>query len=181
MQSSMVIDTEFNSAAQVPVKECVEGAVLAEQRGFGCVWKGESNSRDPMIVLTAMAAHTQRVLLGTAVYHLFGRSPVTLGIQAATLNELSGGRLVLGLGVANPVIAGWHGSEFDRPLRRLREYIDVVRLTYAGGRVDYQGDYERVGGFKLAFEPPPYAADLARRSRSADVPPRRSRLRRHPH
>lgn len=152
----MVIDTEFNSAAQVPVRECVEGAVLAESRGFGCIWKGESNSRDPFVILSAMAAHTQRVQLGTAVYHIFGRSPVTLGLQSATLNEYANGRLILGLGVGNPTIAEWHGSEFDRPLRRLREYVEVVRLTYSGARVDYAGDYERVRGFKLAFEPPPH-------------------------
>ncbi len=152
----MILDTEFNSAAQVSVKECIEGAQLAEQKGFGCVWKGESNSRDPMVLLAAMASHTSRIQLGTAAYHIFGRSPVTLGIQAATLNELSDGRLILGLGMANPTIAGWHGSEFDRPLRRVREYLDVLRMTYSGKRVDYQGDYYRMSGFKLAFKPPPH-------------------------
>jgi probable F420-dependent oxidoreductase len=152
----MILDTEFNSAAQVPVKECLEGAVLAEQNGFGCVWKGESNSRDPLVVLTAMAAHTSSIRLGMAVYHIFGRSPVTLGIQAATLNELSGGRLIVGLGIANPTLAGWHGADFDRPLRRLREYVEVLRMAYSGGRVDYQGECYRVSGFKLAFEPPPH-------------------------
>src|SRR5262249_43917900 len=115
----MIIDTEFNSAAQVPSRICVAAAGIAERRGFGCVGKGESNSRDPMVLLSAMAATTTTIDLGTAIYHLYGRSPVTLGIQAATFNEYSNGRLILGLGVANPVIADWHGGSFDRPIARL--------------------------------------------------------------
>lgn len=156
----MILDTEFNSAAQIPSAACVEGAGLAERRGFGCVWKGESNSRDPLVLLAAMAARTSRIRLGTAVYHIFGRSPVSLGIQAATLNELCGGRLMLGLGVANPTIAAWHGSDFDRPLRRLREYVDVLRSTYSGRRTDYRGEFERLSGFKLAFGPPEHPLEI---------------------
>ncbi len=151
----MIIDTEFNSAAQIPARIAVEAAALAEERGFGAVWKGESNSRDPLVLLTAYAARTSRIGLGTAVYHMYGRSPVTLGIQAATLNEYSGGRLLLGLGIANETIAAWHGDSFDRPLRRIREYVDILRATYAGERVEYGGAfYSSTGGFKLAFEPP---------------------------
>ena len=153
----MIIDTEFNSAAQVPVKICADAAALAEERGFGAVWKGESNSRDPLVLLSAYAARTSRLELGTAIYHMYGRSPVTLGIQAATLNEYGDGRLLLGLGVANETIAAWHGDTYDRPLRRIREYVDIVRATYSGERVEYDGDfYGSTKGFKLAFEPPPY-------------------------
>lgn len=150
----MIIDTEFNSAAQVPSRICVDAAVLAEERGFGCVWKGESNSRDPMVFLSAMAARTTTLDVGTAIYHVFGRSPVSLAIQAATLNELSEGRLILGLGVANPTIAAWHGDEFTRPLARMREYLEILRAAYSGDRVDYEGDFWSTRGFKLAFEPP---------------------------
>ncbi len=152
----MIFDTEFNSAAQVSSGQCVDAAILAEHKGFGCVWKGESNSRDPMVLLAAMAARTRRIALGTAVDHLFGRTPVSLAIQAATMNDLSGGRLILGLGVANPTIAGWHGQRYEKPLRQMREYVDILRATYAGRRVDYAGEYFQSSGFKLAFDPPPH-------------------------
>ena len=80
---------------------------------------------------------------------------MTLGIQAATLNEYSDGRLMLGLGIGNEVIAAWHGDTYDRPLRRLREYVEIVRAVYSGERVEYEGDfYSSARGFKLAFEPP---------------------------
>lgn len=152
----MIIDTEFNSAAQIPSDICLRAAVEAERRGFGCVWKGESNSRDPMVLLSAMAALTSEVKLGTAINHVFGRSPVTMGIQAATFNEMSGGRLLLGLGVGNGIISGWHGEEFSRPVRLVREYIEIVRAVYSGEKVpDITGDFFSTrGGFRLSFRPP---------------------------
>ncbi|HLV59553.1 MAG TPA: LLM class flavin-dependent oxidoreductase [Natronosporangium sp.] len=152
----MIIDTEFNSAAQIPMRICLESAQVAERVGFGAVWKGESNSRDPMVLLSAMAATTSTIMLGTAIYHIYGRSPITLALQAASFNELSGNRLILGLGVGNPVIAGWHGQTFDRPLRRMREYVEILRAAYSGERVpDYDGDFHRThGSFKMAFRPP---------------------------
>lgn len=152
----MIIDTEFNSAAQIPSDICLRAAVAAERQGFGCVWKGESNSRDPLVLLSGMAALTSELKLGTAIYHVFGRSPVTMGIQAATFNEMSGGRLLLGLGVGNGTISGWHGEEFSRPVRLAREYIEIVRAVYSGEKVpDITGDfYSTHGGFKLAFKPP---------------------------
>jgi alkanesulfonate monooxygenase SsuD/methylene tetrahydromethanopterin reductase-like flavin-dependent oxidoreductase (luciferase family) len=79
-----------------------------------------------------------------------------MGIQAATFNEMSGGRLLLGLGVGNGVISGWHGAEFSRPVRLAREYIEIVRAVYSGEKVpDISGEfYATRGGFKLAFKPP---------------------------
>src|SRR5262252_9406185 len=136
----MIYDVEINSAAHYPAAGVVDLIVLAEQVGFGAFWKGESNSTDPLIMLSGVASRTKSIKLGTAIYHIYGRSAVTLGIQAATLQDLSGGRLLLGLGVANKAIAGWHGGVFDRPLKRAREYIDVVRKVAAGERVEYEGE-----------------------------------------
>src|SRR5919202_2117642 len=146
-------DVEFNSGAFYPAAGTVELAEIAEERGFGAVWKGESNSTDPIVLLSAMAARTRTIRLGTAIYHVFGRSPVTMGIQAATLNDLSGGRLLLGLGVANRTIAGWHGGTFQRPLRLIREYVDITRAVARGERVEYQGEIYALksGPFKLSW------------------------------
>ena len=93
-----IFDIELNSAAHYPVSGIVELSPLVEEAGFGAIWKGESNSTDPLVLLSAIAARTKTLKLGTAIYHAYGRSPVTLGIQAATLQDLSGGRLLLGLG-----------------------------------------------------------------------------------
>ncbi|MEK6613836.1 MAG: LLM class flavin-dependent oxidoreductase, partial [Candidatus Binatota bacterium] len=114
----MIYDIEINSAAHYPAAGVIDLVEIAEGVGFGAFWKGESNSTDPLVLISAAAGRTKTIKLGTAIYHIYGRSPVTLGIQSATLQDLSGGRLLLGLGVANKSIAGWHGSVFDRPLKR---------------------------------------------------------------
>ncbi len=162
----MIYDLEINSAAHYPAPGIVELVEMAEAVGFGAFWKGESNSTDPVVLLSAIASRTKTIKLGTAIYHIYGRSPVTLGIQAATLQDLSGGRLLLGLGVANKAIAAWHGGVFDRPLRRAREYIEIVRKVGAGERVEYEGGTYQTGKrFQLSWKPahpqfPVYLAGL---------------------
>lgn len=150
----MHYDIELNSVAHYPAAGVVELSPLVEAAGFGAYWKGESNSTDPLVLLSGIAARTKSLKLGTAIYHIYGRSPVTLGLQAATLQDMSGGRLLLGLGVANKTIAAWHGGTFDRPLRRAREYIEIVRKTAAGERVEYQGEIYTTGQrFQLSWKP----------------------------
>ena len=150
----MNYDIEINSAAHYPAADVVDLVEMAEGAGFGAFWKGESNSTDPMVLISAAASRTKTIKLGTAIYHIYGRSPVTMGLQAATLQDLSGGRVLLGLGVANQAIAAWHGGVFDRPLRRAREYIDIVRKVAAGERVEYEGQIYTTGKrFQLSWKP----------------------------
>jgi alkanesulfonate monooxygenase SsuD/methylene tetrahydromethanopterin reductase-like flavin-dependent oxidoreductase (luciferase family) len=147
-------DIELNSAAHYPVKGIVDLSPMIEQAGFGAFWKGESNSTDPFVLISAIGARTNTLKLGTAIYHIYGRSAVTLGIQSATLQDLTGGRLLLGLGVANKTIAAWHSGVFDRPLRRAREYIDIVKQTASGERVEYEGEIYNTGKrFQLSWKP----------------------------
>jgi len=150
----VIYDIELNSAAHYPVDGIVELSPTIEQAGFGAFWKGESNSTDPLVLLSGIAARTKTLKLGTAIYHIYGRSAITLGVQSATLQDMSHGRLLLGLGVANKTIAAWHGGVFDRPLRRIREYTDIVRKTAAGERVEYKGEiYDTGQRFQLSWKP----------------------------
>ena len=150
----MNYDIELNSAAHYPVRDIVDLSPMIEQAGFGAFWKGESNSTDPLVLLSAIAARTSKLKLGTAIYHIYGRSAITLGIQSATLQDLSAGRLLLGLGVANKTIAAWHNGVFDRPLRRAREYVEILRQTAAGERVEYEGEIYSTGKrFQLSWTP----------------------------
>jgi hypothetical protein len=80
-------DIELNSAAHYPVRGIVDLSPAIEQAGFGAFWKGESNSTDPLVLLSAIAARTSKLKLGTAIYHIYGRSAVTLGIQSATIQD----------------------------------------------------------------------------------------------
>jgi len=150
----MIYDIELNSAAHYPVKDILDLAPRIEAAGFNAFWKGESNSTDPLVLITGVAARTRTLKVGTAIYHIYGRSPVTLGIQCATLQDQSDGRLLLGLGVANKTIAAWHGGVFDKPLLRIREYMDIVRQVAAGERVEYEGERYSTGQrFSLSWKP----------------------------
>jgi probable F420-dependent oxidoreductase len=149
----MIYDVEFNSSTQYPAPSVVELAEIAEAQGFAAFWEGEANNMDPIVLCSAIAARTRSLLLGTAIYHVYGRSPVTLGIQAATLSDLSGGRFLLGLGPSNPRIASWHGIQFDRPLRRIREYVEIVQRVERGEKVEYHGETYSTSGFKLSWKP----------------------------
>jgi len=151
----MLIDIEFNSGAQLPLDAVPELSELAESHGFGCVWGGEANNKDPTVMLSAVAAVTSRVKIGSAVYHILGRTPATLALQAAGLQELSQGRFLLGIGVSNPTIAGWHGSVLDHPIGRVEEYLEIARRALHGDKVEFTGRYYSCHGFKMAFKAGP--------------------------
>ena len=145
----MIYDVEFNSAGQVPSAGILEAAKVADEKGFGTVWKGESNSRDPIALLPAIAAVTKKIRLGTAVVHIYARTPVEAGIYSATMDELSNGRFVLGLGVANETLASWHGLKSGHPLKRAEEYIGVVRKVFAAESLQSMGEYFSSENFRL--------------------------------
>jgi F420-dependent oxidoreductase-like protein len=117
-----------------------ELAVEAERLGYDSAWAAEIFGTDPIGLLAWLAAKTTRIGLGTAVLQISSRSAVTTAITAATLQQLSGGRFRLGLGVSGPqVVEGWHGVSYDRPLLRLRDYSAVLHLALAGQPVAYTG------------------------------------------
>lgn len=107
----------------------LELARQAERLGYHSVWTSESWGSDAFTPLAWIAAHTERILLGTAVAQMAARSPAATAMQALTLDHLSGGRMLLGLGLSGPqVVEGWYGRPFpESPLTATREYVDVVR------------------------------------------------------
>ncbi len=149
----MKIDIEFNSGAQLPMAAIPELARQAEEHGFDCAWGGEANNKDPTVMLSAIAAVTTRLKVGSAIYHILGRTPATLALQAAGLDELSSGRFLLGIGSSNPTIAKWHGQTLDHPLGRVQEYIEIVRAALRGEKLDFAGKYFTAQNFKMAFKP----------------------------
>jgi len=149
----MQIDIEFNSGAQLPMDAIPELARMAEAHGFGCAWGGEANNKDPTVMLSAIAAVTTKIQIGSAVYHILGRTPATLALQAVGLDELSRGRFLLGIGVSNPTIAKWHGLPLDRPLGRMKEYLEIVRRSMNGEKLNFAGEFFSSHAFKLAFKP----------------------------
>jgi F420-dependent oxidoreductase-like protein len=108
--------------------DVAELALEAERAGFDSVWISETWGSDAAILAAWIAARTQRIGVGTGVLQMAGRTPATAAMIALTLDHLSGGRFRLGLGVSGPQVAeGWHGTPFDQPLGRTREYVGIVR------------------------------------------------------
>jgi F420-dependent oxidoreductase-like protein len=117
-------------------------ARAADELGYAVVWAAEAYGSDAATVLTWVAAQTERIDVGSAVFQIPGRTPANTAMTAATLDTLSGGRFRLGLGVSGPQVSeGWHGVRFDHPLGRTREYVDIVRLALSRKPVRYDGEY----------------------------------------
>ena len=111
-----------------PHPNFVELAVESEKLGFDSVWTAEAWGSDAFTPLAWIGAHTSRIRLGTGIVQLSGRTPTSCAMHALTLDHLSKGRLILGLGVSGPqVVEGWYGRPFSKPLSRTREYIDIIR------------------------------------------------------
>jgi len=132
------------STIGIPVTGEVLGdvAVRAETAGFDSIWTAEAWGADAFTPLAYMAAKTSTLKLGTAIAQMSSRSPALTGMTVLTLQQLSGGRMVLGLGVSGPqVIEGWHGVPFRKPLAMSRDYIAILRQVLAGGaKVVHEGE-----------------------------------------
>ena len=115
------------------LESAVERVRLAESLGYEAVYVTHIAGRESLTVVTAYALATERIRVGTGVVPIYTRTPATMGQTAATIDELSGGRLNLGLGVSHrPVVEGWHGQTIDRPVAEMREYVAVVRAILRG-------------------------------------------------
>jgi F420-dependent oxidoreductase-like protein len=113
----------------------------AERLGATSVWAPEFWMFDALTPLAFLAARTQTIKLGTGIVQLGARTPAMLAMSAMSMQSLSGGRLLHGIGTSGPqVMEGWHGVGFDRPVTRTRETIDIIRLITAGERLQYDGD-----------------------------------------
>jgi F420-dependent oxidoreductase-like protein len=113
----------------------------AEAAGFDSVWAAEAYGSDAATVLGWLAAQTERIRLGSAIFQMPGRSPALAAMTAATLDQLSDGRMMLGIGSSGPQVAeGWHGQRFARQLGRTREYVAIVRKALARERLVYEGE-----------------------------------------
>ncbi|MGW6459397.1 LLM class flavin-dependent oxidoreductase [Streptomyces sp. NPDC055078] len=128
-------------------------AARAEDAGFSAVFATE-NASDALGLAAAMAARTERVRVGTAVANINLRHPAALAAAAATLDEFSGGRLVLGLGTGSPAFnTGVLGLPHRAPLGHLGEYVDVLRQVLSGGEATLDGRWVQVGGYRLNSAP----------------------------
>ncbi len=133
------------------IVECVR---LAEELGYESAWVAEGHGGDQFAILAACATATKRIRLGTAISSVFVRSVPTIAMAAATVDALSGGRLVLGLGSSHRVqVEGEHGLPYAKPIPRVRESVEAIRALLRDGEVTYRGETVRIDRFDLWFTP----------------------------
>lgn len=117
----------------------------ADRLGYHSVWVAEAYGSDAVTVMTWLATQTERIGLGSGILQMFARTPAMTAMTASTLDIISGGRVLLGLGLSGPqVVEGWYGQRYDRPLQRTREYIEIVRKILKREALDYQGKVYRM-------------------------------------
>ena len=125
---SLKLGVQFGYWQAGPPPRFVETAQEAERLGYDSVWTAEAWGSDAFTALAWLGAHTQRVKLGTSIVQIAARTPASTAMSVLTLDHLSNGRVILGLGVSGPqVVEGWYGQPFGKPIARTREYIDIVR------------------------------------------------------
>ena len=148
-----MIRTGVAFSGGLPPADIVECVRLAEQLGYESAWVAEGHGGDQFAILGACAVATERILLGTAISSVFVRSAPTIGMAAATVDHLSQGRFILGLGSSHRVqVEPEHGISFVQPTARLRDTIAIVR-GWARGVVSYRGETVTIERFDLWFSP----------------------------
>ncbi|GBC72207.1 Putative coenzyme F420-dependent oxidoreductase [archaeon HR03] len=136
-------------------QQFIEVAKRAEELGYSSLWMTEEMSRASPITLAAAALHTKRIKLGAAILNIFARTPMATAMEAATLQELSQNRFILGLGVGGPDISRkGHGADISNPVQKMSEYIEIVRKFLTGERLNYAGRHYRVDGVRLWIKQP---------------------------
>jgi F420-dependent oxidoreductase-like protein len=136
-------------------------AKTAEELGYESVWAAEAYGSDTATVLAWLASNTERIKIGSGIFQIPARTPTMTAMTAATLDNISNGRMLLGIGVSGPQVSeGWHGVPFKKPLKRTREYVEILRKALGRERVTYEGEFYTLplpGGpgkpLKLIIEP----------------------------
>jgi F420-dependent oxidoreductase-like protein len=146
-----------------PREQTVEFVQAADRLGYESVWVPEAYGYDAITFLSLLACRTERIQLATGIINVFSRTPALIGQTIAGLDDISGGRAILGLGTSGPqVVEGWHGMRFEKGVQRTREVVEIVRMVLRRERVVYEGKVFNVPkGLKLITHPRRAGIDIA--------------------
>ncbi|MDQ6661559.1 MAG: LLM class flavin-dependent oxidoreductase [Chloroflexota bacterium] len=135
--------------------QIVEKVKIADELGYDSVWLGESWGYEIFTSMADLVRVTKRIKIGAGIANIYSRTPGLIAMSAATLDERSGGRIILGLGPSGAnVIEHWHGLHFEKPVKRTREYIEIIRSILRSEKLVYHGEFFNLErGFKLRFTP----------------------------
>ena len=148
------ISIALGSRQDISIKELLKLAKEADDLGYTGCFVGESWGMDAFTTLSAIASCTKSICVGTGIVPIFSRTPSLLAQSIASLDIISQGRAILGLGTSGRrVIEDWHGMKYERPIERSKEYLEIIRIALNNSPVNYNGNFFQTNRFKLAISP----------------------------
>ena len=149
------ITMQVNWQGEFDLEEIVRQAKIADEAGVHEITVAEAWGRDAFSILAVLARETSQIQLGTSIVNIYSRTPAALAQHFATLDEFTGGRMIIGLGTSGPnVIEHFHGVPFGKPLRRMREYVEIINMLMREEPLHYGGQvFQLERGFTLRFKP----------------------------
>jgi len=136
------------------VNEVLECSKSLSKTNIDAIWVPETWGMENFSMLSAISSKTTTQKIGSSIINIYSRSPSTIAMGAATVDSLSNGRLIIGLGTSSiPIVEFFHGYKFERPLQRMKEYVEIIRLTLSGKQVNYDGEIFKLNNFTLLIKP----------------------------
>ena len=136
------------------VNDVMACSEILSKTNVDTVWIPETWGMENFSMLSAISSKTSTQKIGSSIINIYSRSPSTIAMGAATVDTLSGGRLVLGLGTSSlPIVETFHGYKFQKPLQRMREYVEIIKLALTGKQINYKGEIFNLKNFTLLINP----------------------------
>lgn len=135
------------------IEEVLKCSEIISKTNTDTVWVPETWGMENFSMLGAVSAKTKNQKIGSSIINIYSRSPSTIAMGASTVDTLSNGRLVLGLGTSSlPIVESFHGNKFEKPLQRMKEYVEIIRLALSGEKVNYDGQIFKLNNFTLLIK-----------------------------
>lgn len=136
------------------IDEVLQCSEIISKTKTDTVWVPETWGMENFSMLGAVSSKTSTQKIGSSIINIYSRSPTTIAMGAATIDSLSNGRLILGLGTSSiPIVESFHGNKFEKPLQRMKEYVEIIRLALSGKQINYDGEIFKLNNFSLLIKP----------------------------
>jgi len=145
----------YSLGSLLSIPEILECSKILSKYNPDSIWIPETWGVEGLSMITAVSQRVKDSKIGSSIINIYSRSPSLIAMGAATVDALSNGRLILGLGTSSePIVQDWHGIEFSRPVQRMRECVEIIRLIISGNKVNYDGKVFHLKNFTLLIWPP---------------------------
>src|SRR5574342_399252 len=132
----------YSLGSLLSVNEIIECSKILSKYEPDSVWIPETWGMEGLSMISTVSQIIKKAKIGSSIVNIYSRTPALIAMGAATIDSLSNGRLILGLGTSSePIVQEWHGLEFRSPVQRMREYIDIIKLALSGNKVNYNGKF----------------------------------------